>query len=98
MYIIKSTDKAALEEFDLKSVLFKSMHKNKSANRNPVNYRLYHNLVEALIEDANAMDKEVANTVKDHKRKHNGDDDDDDDNEGPPARSNQGFYAFALKP
>ncbi|GJW09484.1 hypothetical protein Tco_1575311 [Tanacetum coccineum] len=36
-----------------------------------------------------AMDKEVADTVKDHKRKHDGDDDDDDDDEGPPAGSNQ---------
>ncbi|GJW62621.1 putative reverse transcriptase domain-containing protein [Tanacetum coccineum] len=44
---------------------------------------LYHALMEALIEDENAMDKEVANTVKDHKRKHDGDDDDDDDDEGP---------------
>ncbi|GJS20822.1 hypothetical protein Tco_0449454 [Tanacetum coccineum] len=89
-YTIKLTDKAALEEFNLKSALFKSMHKNKSANRNPANYRLYHALMEALIEDENAMDKEVADTVKDHKRKHDGDDDDDDDDEGPPARSNQG--------
>ncbi|GJQ93006.1 hypothetical protein Tco_0004145 [Tanacetum coccineum] len=89
-YTIKSTDKAALEEFDLKSALFKSMHKNKSANRNPANYILYHALMEALIEDENAMDKEVADTVKDHKRKHDGDDDDDDDDEGPPSGSNQG--------
>ncbi|GJU73488.1 hypothetical protein Tco_1264893 [Tanacetum coccineum] len=88
-YTIKSTDKDALEEFDLKSALFKFMHKNKSANRNPANYRLYHALMEALIEDENAMDKEVADTVKDHKRKHD-DDDDDDDDEGPPAGSNQG--------
>ncbi|GKE51636.1 hypothetical protein Tco_1486792, partial [Tanacetum coccineum] len=57
-YTIKSTDQAALEEFDLKK---------------------------ALIEDENTMDKEVADTVKDHKRKHYGDDDED-----PPARSNQG--------
>ncbi|GKB91458.1 hypothetical protein Tco_0963730, partial [Tanacetum coccineum] len=83
-YTIKSTDQVALEEFDLKSALFKSMHKNKSANRNPANYRLYHALMEALIEDENAMDKEVADTVRDHKRKH------DDDDEGPPAGSNQG--------
>ncbi|GJS82453.1 hypothetical protein Tco_0748994 [Tanacetum coccineum] len=89
-YNIKLNDKAALEEFDLKSALFKSMHKNKSANRNPANYRLYHALMEALIEDENAMDKEVTDTVKDHKRKHDGDDDDDDDDEGPPARLNQG--------
>ncbi|GKF05892.1 hypothetical protein Tco_0036560, partial [Tanacetum coccineum] len=85
-YTIKSTDKAALENFDLKSALFKSMHKNKFANRNHANYRLYHALIEALIDDENAMDKEVADTVKDHKRKHDGDDDD----EGPPAGSNQG--------
>ncbi|GKC58671.1 hypothetical protein Tco_1086269, partial [Tanacetum coccineum] len=83
-YTIKSTDKAALEEFDLKSALFKSMHKNKSAN-----YRLYHALMKALIEDENAKDKEGADTVKDHKRKHDGDDDDDDDDEGLPAGSNQ---------
>ncbi|GKC49779.1 hypothetical protein Tco_1072524, partial [Tanacetum coccineum] len=89
-YTIKSTDKAALEEFDLKSALFKSMHKNKSANKNPTNYRLYHALMEALIEDENAMDKEVEDTVKDHKIKHDGDDDDDDDDEGHQAGSNQG--------
>ncbi|GJU53669.1 hypothetical protein Tco_1227383 [Tanacetum coccineum] len=34
------------------------------------------------------MDKKVADTVNDHKRKH--DDDDDDDDEVPPAGSNQG--------
>ncbi|GJT61534.1 hypothetical protein Tco_1005067 [Tanacetum coccineum] len=88
-YTIKSTDKAALEEFDLKSALFKSMHKNKSANRNPANYRLYHALMEALIEDENAMDKEVADTVKDHKRKHDGDDDDKDNDEDPTTGSNR---------
>ncbi|GJY55114.1 hypothetical protein Tco_0446778 [Tanacetum coccineum] len=39
----------------------------------------------------NAMDKEVADKVKDHKRKHDSDDDeDDDDDEGPSAGSNQG--------
>ncbi|GJR43299.1 hypothetical protein Tco_1311402 [Tanacetum coccineum] len=85
MYTIKSTDKVALEEFDLKGALFNIMHKNKSANRNPANYRLYHALMEALIEDENAMDKEVADKVKDHKRKR-----DSDDDEGPSAESNQG--------
>ncbi|GKA22749.1 retrovirus-related pol polyprotein from transposon TNT 1-94, partial [Tanacetum coccineum] len=83
VYTIKSTNQAALEEFDLKRALFKSMHKNKSVNRNPANYRLYHALMEALIEDENAMDKEVADTVRDHKRKHDDDDDDDDYDEGP---------------
>ncbi|GJU97949.1 hypothetical protein Tco_1327220 [Tanacetum coccineum] len=67
------------------------MHKNRTANRNPANYQLYHALIEALIQDENAMDKEVSNKVKDHKRKHDNDNDDDkDDDEGPPAGSNQG--------
>ncbi|GKF18480.1 hypothetical protein Tco_0063398 [Tanacetum coccineum] len=86
-YSIRSTDKVDLEEFDLKSALFNHMNKNKSANRNTANYHLYHALMEALITDEDAMDKEVADKVKDHKRKH---DSDDDDDEGPSAGSNQG--------
>nr|GEU47253.1 hypothetical protein [Tanacetum cinerariifolium] len=43
--------------------------------------------MEALIEDENAMDKGVADTVQDHKRKH---DDDEDDDEDPLAGPNQG--------
>ncbi|GJY52642.1 hypothetical protein Tco_0443489 [Tanacetum coccineum] len=82
-FTIKSTDKAALEEYDLKSALYQSMHANKSFNRNPSNHRLYHTLIEALIEDENAIDKGVADTVKDHKRKH-------DDDKDPPAGPNQG--------
>ncbi|GJV88058.1 hypothetical protein Tco_1531996 [Tanacetum coccineum] len=54
---------------------------------NPANHRLYHALMEALIEDENAIDKGVADTVKDYKRKH---DDEDDDDEDPLARLNQG--------
>ncbi|GJR63545.1 hypothetical protein Tco_1505707 [Tanacetum coccineum] len=76
-YSIRSTDKVDLEEFDLKSALFKHMNKIKSANRNTANYRLYHALMEALIADEDAMDKEVADKVKDHKRKHDSDDDED---------------------
>nr|GEX14709.1 hypothetical protein [Tanacetum cinerariifolium] len=60
----------------------KTMHENMSFNRNPANHRLYHALMEALIEDENGIDKGVANTVKDHKRKH-------DDDEDPPAGPNQ---------
>ncbi|GJW08396.1 putative ribonuclease H-like domain-containing protein [Tanacetum coccineum] len=82
----RSTDKVDLEEFDLKSALFSHMNKKKSANKNTTNYRLYHALMEALIADEDAMDKEVADKVKDHKRKH----DSDDDDEGPSAGSNQG--------
>ncbi|GKD64571.1 hypothetical protein Tco_1306679 [Tanacetum coccineum] len=89
-YSIRSTDKVDLEEFDLKSALFSHMNKKKSANRNTANYHLYHALMEALIADEDAMDKEVADKVKDHKRKHDSDDDeDDDDDEGPSARSSQ---------
>ncbi|GJY56623.1 integrase, catalytic region, zinc finger, CCHC-type containing protein [Tanacetum coccineum] len=60
----QSLSAATLEEFDLKSALFKSMHKNKSANVNPANYRLYHDLIEALIEDENAMDKRKSESAK----------------------------------
>ncbi|GJZ63573.1 hypothetical protein Tco_0619994 [Tanacetum coccineum] len=82
-FTIKSTDKATLEKYDLKSALYQSMHANKSFNKNPANHRLYHALMEVLIEDENVMDKGVADTVKDHKRKH-------DDDEDPPAGPNQG--------
>ncbi|GJU63123.1 hypothetical protein Tco_1244958 [Tanacetum coccineum] len=88
-----------LKEFDLKSALFKHMNKNKNANRNPANYHLYHALMEALIADEDAMDKEVAVKVKDHKRKHDSDDEeDDDDDEGPSAGSNQGRSAKRRRP
>ncbi|GJQ96471.1 hypothetical protein Tco_0007610 [Tanacetum coccineum] len=86
-FTIKSTNKAALKEYDLKITLYQSMHANKSFNRNPANHRLYHALMEALIKDKNVMDKGVADTVKDHKRKH--DDDEDDDDEDPLAGPNQ---------
>ncbi|GKC52730.1 hypothetical protein Tco_1075475, partial [Tanacetum coccineum] len=82
-FTIKSTDKKSLKEFDLKSALYQTMHANKSFNRNLATHQLYHALMEALIEDENAMDKGVADAVKDHKRKH-------DDDEDPPARPNQG--------
>ncbi|GJV14324.1 retrovirus-related pol polyprotein from transposon TNT 1-94 [Tanacetum coccineum] len=98
-YSIRSTDKVALKELDLKSALFKHMNKNKNANRNPANYHLYHALMEALIADEDAMDKEVAVKVKDHKRKHDSDDEeDDDDDEGPSAGSHQGRSAKRRRP
>ncbi|GKC52925.1 hypothetical protein Tco_1075670, partial [Tanacetum coccineum] len=67
-FTIKSIDKATLEEYDLKSTLYQSMHANKSFNRNPANHRLYHALMEALIEDENAMDKEVADISESSKK------------------------------
>ncbi|GJX66773.1 hypothetical protein Tco_0787249 [Tanacetum coccineum] len=72
---IRSTDKVNLEEFDLMCASSDHMNKKKSANKNTTNYHLYHALMEALIADEDAMDKEVADKVKDHKRKHDSDDD-----------------------
>ncbi|GJW39897.1 hypothetical protein Tco_0065742 [Tanacetum coccineum] len=98
-YTIKATDTATLKEFNLKAAFFKTMNENKSANRNTANYHLYHALMEALIEDKNSMDREVADKVKDHKRKHDSDDDEDnDDDEGPSARSNQDDEKSSKKP
>ncbi|GJZ54145.1 hypothetical protein Tco_0609030 [Tanacetum coccineum] len=61
----------------------------KSGIKNPANYHLYHALMEALIADEDAMDKEVKDRVKDHKRKHDSDDDEDDDVMRPSASSIQ---------
>ncbi|GJR58202.1 hypothetical protein Tco_1500364 [Tanacetum coccineum] len=58
--------------------------KKEQSEKNLANHRLYHALMKALIKDENAMDKGVADTVKDHKRKP------DDDDEDPPAGLNQG--------
>nr|GEV90220.1 hypothetical protein [Tanacetum cinerariifolium] len=85
-YTIKSTDKAALKEYNQKSALYQTMNENKSFNRNSCNHALYHSLMEALIKDENAMDKGVVDIVKNHKRQH----DDEDDDEDPPVRPNQG--------
>ncbi|GJV42466.1 retrovirus-related pol polyprotein from transposon TNT 1-94 [Tanacetum coccineum] len=76
------------------SEIRKTMHENKSFNRNPANHALYHALMEALIEDENAMDKGVADTVKDHKRQH---EDDEDDDEDPPAGQNQGTCTSSIE-
>nr|GEV41501.1 hypothetical protein [Tanacetum cinerariifolium] len=62
--------------------------KKEQAEKNPANHRLYHALMEALIKDENAMDKGVADTFKDYKRKH--DDDEYDDDKDPPVGPNQG--------
>ncbi|GJV48813.1 hypothetical protein Tco_1439025 [Tanacetum coccineum] len=86
-FTIKSTDKAALQEYDQKSTLYQIMHANKSFNKKHANHRLYHDLMEALMADENAIDKGVADTVQAHKRKH---DDDEDADEDPPAGPNQG--------
>ncbi|GKE13297.1 hypothetical protein Tco_1416848, partial [Tanacetum coccineum] len=100
-YTIKSTDKAALKEYDLKSALYQTMHKNKSFNKNLAIHALYHALMKALIEDENVIDKGVVDTIKNHKRQQ--DDDDNDGDEDPSAGPNQGKKtksksAFANEP
>ncbi|GJT57645.1 hypothetical protein Tco_0504989 [Tanacetum coccineum] len=73
-FTIKFTDKAALKEFDQKSALYQTMHANKSFNRNPANHRLYHALMEALIEDEKKCYGiwELLTPAKDHKMKDDG--------------------------
>ncbi|GKB52590.1 hypothetical protein Tco_0903343 [Tanacetum coccineum] len=68
-YTIKSTNNAALKEYDQKSDLYQTMHENKYFNRNHANHALYHALMESLIEDENAMDKGVADIGKKTKRR-----------------------------
>ncbi|GJV94381.1 hypothetical protein Tco_1545958 [Tanacetum coccineum] len=53
--------------------------------KNPANHSLYHDLMEALIEYKNAMDKGVADTVKNHQRQN---DDDKDDDKDPSTGTN----------
>ncbi|GKC33296.1 hypothetical protein Tco_1040590, partial [Tanacetum coccineum] len=56
-------------------------------------------LEEFDLKNEDAIDKEVTDKVKDHKRKHDSDDDeDDDDDEGPSAGSNQGRSAKRRRP
>ncbi|GJS95047.1 putative ribonuclease H-like domain-containing protein [Tanacetum coccineum] len=51
-FTIKSTDKAACKEYDQKNALNQTMHANKSFNKKPANHKLYHALMEALIDAA----------------------------------------------
>ncbi|GJR30673.1 hypothetical protein Tco_1106905 [Tanacetum coccineum] len=83
-YTIKSTNKAALNEYDLKHALFQSMNDFKSFNKHPANQALYHALMEALIADEEAMDKGVADSFKQQKRPHG------DEDEDPSTGLNQG--------
>ncbi|GJR67471.1 hypothetical protein Tco_0013536 [Tanacetum coccineum] len=56
-YIITSSDKDALKEFDQKRTLFETMTKTKSFDRNPKHKALYHALMHSILEDEDAMDK-----------------------------------------
>nr|GEU59645.1 hypothetical protein [Tanacetum cinerariifolium] len=82
-YSIKSSDKAALKEFDQKR--FETMTKSKSFNQNSKNKALHHALMDSMLEDEDAMDKGVADIQK--KRKPN----DEGRDEDPPVGSDQGL-------
>ncbi|GJW52728.1 hypothetical protein Tco_0096813 [Tanacetum coccineum] len=56
-YTIKSSDKAALNEFDQKQALFETMTASKSFNNHPKNMALYHALMESILVGKDAMDQ-----------------------------------------
>ncbi|GJT36314.1 hypothetical protein Tco_0926733 [Tanacetum coccineum] len=56
-YTIKSSDKAALNEFDQKQALFETMTASKSFNDHPKNMALYHALMESILVGKDAMDQ-----------------------------------------
>ncbi|GJW47570.1 hypothetical protein Tco_0079216 [Tanacetum coccineum] len=62
------------EEFGLKRLSSNTCIRSRMQNKNPAYYHLYHALMEALIADEDAMDKEFAVKVKDLKRKRDSDD------------------------
>ncbi|GJZ32007.1 hypothetical protein Tco_0577054 [Tanacetum coccineum] len=88
---VKKTEHSADVLLQLIPILLSSKHdKNKSETEILPIPSVFLLLIEALIADKDAMDKEVKDRVKNHKRKHDNDnDEDDDDDEGPSAGSNQ---------
>ncbi|GJS55339.1 hypothetical protein Tco_0628701 [Tanacetum coccineum] len=84
-YTITSFDMTEIQEFDHKRTLFKKMTKAKSFNKNTKYKALYHDLMESILKDEDAIDKVVVDRLK----KRNLDDADRD--EGPPARPDQGL-------
>ncbi|GJV62775.1 retrovirus-related pol polyprotein from transposon TNT 1-94 [Tanacetum coccineum] len=83
-YSVKSSDEAALDEYDQKSDLFQTMIESKSFNKHPTHKALYHALMESLLTDKEGMDQGVVDLLKQKKRKH------DDQDEDPLAGPNQG--------
>ncbi|GJU17873.1 hypothetical protein Tco_1145839 [Tanacetum coccineum] len=63
-FTIKSTDKAACKEYDQKNALNQTMHANKSFNKNPANHKLYHALMEALIDVSGKSSSQLENSIE----------------------------------
>ncbi|GJY90955.1 reverse transcriptase domain-containing protein [Tanacetum coccineum] len=59
---LQSTDEVDLEEFDLTSALIQSHEVRRILPTNTTQLRLYHSLIEALIADEDAMDKNLQTT------------------------------------
>ncbi|GJY01085.1 hypothetical protein Tco_0359237 [Tanacetum coccineum] len=76
-------EKSPLEILKIKKEQAEKQKKLQFTIKNLPIIDLLRALMETLIKDENAMDKGVADTVKDHKRKH-------DNDEDPPAGPNQG--------
>ncbi|GJV28269.1 hypothetical protein Tco_1384717 [Tanacetum coccineum] len=55
---ITSSGTVALEEFDQKPIFFNTMTKSKSFNKIPKHRALYHALMESILEDKDAIDKD----------------------------------------
>ncbi|GJY73271.1 hypothetical protein Tco_0477702 [Tanacetum coccineum] len=87
-YLVKSSDKAAFDEYDQKSSLFQTMMESKSFNKHPAHKALYHDLIESLLADGEGMDQGVTDSLK-KKRQH------DHQDEGPSARPNLGIMDTA---
>ncbi|GKC80174.1 hypothetical protein Tco_1130948 [Tanacetum coccineum] len=68
-YTIKSFNKAALNEFDQKQALFKTMTTSNSFNKHPKHMTLYHALMESIHVDEDAMDQGFTDLDKKKKRK-----------------------------
>ncbi|GJS72857.1 hypothetical protein Tco_0705698 [Tanacetum coccineum] len=86
-YTIKSSDKAALNEYDQKQALFETITESKSFNKHPNYKALYHALIESILADEEAIDQSVADLDKQNKRKPV----DDDRDEDPLAGLDQGL-------
>ncbi|GKE59842.1 hypothetical protein Tco_1510209, partial [Tanacetum coccineum] len=68
-YLVKSSDKDALDEYDQKNALFQTMTESKSFNKHPTHKALYHALMESLLTDEEGMDQGVAHSLR-KKRQH----------------------------
>nr|GEX04868.1 hypothetical protein [Tanacetum cinerariifolium] len=82
---ITSSDTTTLEEFDQKNTLFETMTKSKSFNKSLKQRALYHDLMESIHKDEDAIHEGVADKLKNRKP------DDANKDEGHSTGSGQGL-------